>query len=150
MTKKKSESEIQVERCPRPFAIDLSKGGRTKQSFKNDCDINLITAQYVRTGLLGHVNRRQPMYGDFSQALDLHSSKLLVQRAEEEFAELDSRIRAVADNDPVKFLELLADEEGARDLQAAGLELALPDVEPEVPEVVTPVVTEPVAKEEVQ
>jgi len=147
MTKKKVDD---VEVVKRPFAQDFGGVSRTKQSFKDDCDINVITAQYVRTGLLSHVNRQVPIYGDFSQATDLHTSKLLVQRADEEFMELDAHIRAVAENDPVKFLELLASEEGARELQAAGLELAIPEVVAEdvkEPVAKEPEVKEPVAKE---
>ena len=48
---------------------------RTNQQFKNSCDINTILARYRTTGLLEHVSKFQPQYGDisdveFKQALD--------------------------------------------------------------------------------
>jgi hypothetical protein len=48
---------------------------RTNQQFKNSCDINTILARYRTTGLIEHVSKFQPQYGDISdveykQALD--------------------------------------------------------------------------------
>ena len=105
-------------------SLDCGEELRTKQSFRDECDINVITAQYVRTGLLSHTNRREPMYGDFSQSRDLKASLEAVSAAEAEFGALDAQVRAAAWNDPVRFLDMLASEEGCAELEAAGLVLS--------------------------
>lgn len=38
--------------------------GRTHQSFKDECDINNIIEMHTRTGVVQHLNNRQPQYGD--------------------------------------------------------------------------------------
>ncbi len=131
---------VKRERDGDRVAMDCGKESRTKQSFRDECDINVITAQYVRTGLLSHTNRREPMYGDFSQSRDLKASLEAVKEAEAEFRALDAQVRAAAWNDPVRFLSMLASEEGVAELEAAGLVLGSPE-EPDdvvVPEVVEP------------
>lgn len=53
----------------RPFfrerlSMDFSKGGRTHQSFAEDCDINTIVQRYERTGVMPPA--RQGVYADVS------------------------------------------------------------------------------------
>ena len=38
--------------------------GKTRQSFKDECDINRIVDTYARTGIVNHVPRVAPQYGD--------------------------------------------------------------------------------------
>lgn len=38
--------------------------GLTRQSFKEECDINNIVATYMRTGMVNHLPRVEPQYGD--------------------------------------------------------------------------------------
>lgn len=38
--------------------------GLTRQSFKDECDINRIVEQYARTGIIPVTPRGQPQYGD--------------------------------------------------------------------------------------
>lgn len=94
---------------------------RAKQSFKDDCDINLIVKRHAQRGLWDHINPVEPKYGDFSKATDLQTAIELVTAAEESFFELPAAVRTVVDNDPVQFLNALADEDGFRDLVEAGL-----------------------------
>lgn len=42
--------------------------GLTHQSFIAECDINNIVDTYARTGLVNHVARRSPQYGDVPEA----------------------------------------------------------------------------------
>lgn len=97
---------------------------RTKQSQANHVNVNQIVARHQRTGVIDHWSGRVPMYGDYSLSVDLHSAMNLALQAEDMFAALPASVRKVADNDPVRFLELLAEEEGSAQLVAAGLDVA--------------------------
>lgn len=94
---------------------------RTKQSFRDACDINNIVDQHRKTGLITHVNDKTPLYGDFSEANDLHTAMERVSAAEASFDALPSAVRAAAENNPVRFLEMLDDEDQAKLLAKAGL-----------------------------
>lgn len=49
----------------RPHAISFdSKKGLTRQSFKDECDINNIIKTYTDTGLVNHVAKSRPIYGE--------------------------------------------------------------------------------------
>ncbi len=37
--------------------LEFAKTGRTKQSMRDECDINLIMKKYQKTGAIAHVNR---------------------------------------------------------------------------------------------
>lgn len=37
---------------------------KTHQSFKDECDVNKIIDMHVRTGIVTHLNRGTPQYGD--------------------------------------------------------------------------------------
>lgn len=103
---------------------------RTKQSFKDDCDINVIMDRHTKTGVVNHLNRALPQYGDFSEANGLKDAMDRVFAAEQLFAGLESRIRKAAANSPHQMLQMLATEDGAYALQEAGLDLGLPSREP--------------------
>lgn len=98
---------------------------RTKQSFKDECDINKIVNRFRKTGQLTHVTGGEPIYGDFSKSVELQEAIERVEAAWTGFMNLDAHIRKAADNDPVKLLEMLADEDQAYALQEAGMELGL-------------------------
>lgn len=38
--------------------------GVTRQSFRDECDIDRIVDTYARTGMVNHIPRMKPMYGD--------------------------------------------------------------------------------------
>jgi hypothetical protein len=38
--------------------------GLTRQSFRDECDINKIVDTYARTGMVNHIPKTQPIYGD--------------------------------------------------------------------------------------
>ena len=48
----------------RDVSIDCSEPKLTDQSYKNMCDINVIMANYAKTGVFGHVNTSDPRYVD--------------------------------------------------------------------------------------
>lgn len=45
-------------------AITFAEQGKTHQSFAEECDIQNIVKTYARTGIVNHVPRTQPQYGE--------------------------------------------------------------------------------------
>lgn len=75
----------------------------TKQSMKNECDINKIMEKYRNGGEIQHVNRAQAQYGDFSSGVDFTRAYTAIAKAEGAFAELPAHIRDLFGNDPEVF-----------------------------------------------
>jgi len=107
----------------------------TKQSFKSQCNIDTILANYKKTGVITHANKTQPQYGDFLQAADyqLYQNKIL--QAQDAFNSIPSNIRAEFDNDPQKFLEFAQNPENIDAMRELGL--AAPEA-PKPPTAATP------------
>lgn len=114
----------------------------TKQSFKQECDVNFILSKYQRTGLLDFVNRNEPRYGDAS-AVDFQDALDTVNRARDMFAELPSKMRRRFDNDPAALLAFLQDERNRS--EAIELGLVTPPALSEAPPVGEPSATAPEA-----
>lgn len=94
--------------------------GRTRQSFKDECDINNIMSRFQRTGVLDFVNRREPQYVDCT-GLDYQRAQDLVLQAKAMFAELPSSLRSRFENDPARFLDFCQDPENQDELVKLGL-----------------------------
>lgn len=92
----------------------------TKQSFKDECDINKIMARFQRTGVLDHVRKHQPEYG-FASNADFTSSMQLVAQAQSMFEELPSSVRKRFDNSPGAFLDFVQDESNTAEMAELGL-----------------------------
>lgn len=101
--------------------------GRTKQSFKNECDIHTIIKKAAVTGIMP-AGTRQPMFGDFSQVGSYQEALDAVVLAQSAFESLPSHIRDHFANDPERLLSFLADSKN-RD---AAVKLGL--VSPNAPE----------------
>lgn len=115
-------TEAVIEHRPRATTRRPTPSGgetKTQQNMKTQTNINVIVASYKK-GIAPILNKKQPQYGDFSAAVDLHQAHQLVAEARKEFMELPSRIRDAAGNDPIQFLEMYADEGGRALLQNAG------------------------------
>lgn len=100
--------------------LDFKLPSRTKQSFKDECDINLIMARYEKTGLLEHINRGEPQYADLSE-LDFMSAMNMVAEAREVFAALPSKLRDRFANDPARLLAFLDNEDNRAEAITLGL-----------------------------
>lgn len=94
--------------------------GRTKQSFKDDTNINNILARYARTGVLEFANRHEPRYGDVIGA-DFHAAMNIVANANSMFADLPAKLRNRFDNDPGQFLDFVQDPENTAEAERLGL-----------------------------
>lgn len=94
---------------------------RTKQSFRDETDINVIMARYRKTGQISHLNGRTAVYGDFSSHVDLLTSMTQVSEAQAAFEELPAKIRDRFSHDPVQLLAFV----DQADNRAEAIELGL-------------------------
>lgn len=95
--------------------LDCSKDEKmTKDSFKEECDINVIMARYKRTGALPQ-NYRHPVYADVSEVPSYMEALEVVRQAEEAFYSLPAETRLECANDPAVFVDKLrGDKEWAK------------------------------------
>lgn len=109
--------------CPHdPVDLVCDDPSRTRQEFAEECDVNNIMRRFEATGVVSHVNQREPMYLDLSEGVpDLQSAIDLVRVANESFMTLPARVRAEFENDPVKFVEFCGVPENLDKLREWGL-----------------------------
>ncbi|AXH73798.1 MAG: internal scaffolding protein [Microviridae sp.] len=103
------------------ISINFPKDSRyTKQSFKDECDINLLMSRYLATGELPNLNEAAPQYLDVS-AVEFQKSMEFIAGANTLFQELPSAIRNRFQNDPAAFLDFCSHEKNRPELAAMGL-----------------------------
>lgn len=95
--------------------------GKTRPEFKDECDINLTMAKYVKTGQLPTLIKTNPQYGDFSSGCDYQEAHNLVLRAQEQFMSLDARVREKFANSPKLFLDWANNPANAEEMAKLGL-----------------------------
>ncbi len=93
---------------------------RTHQSGKDECDINLIMARYVKTGTLDHQKQHGDNYG-FATSIDLHEALSTIEQANSMFNDLPSSIRTKMQNDPGQFLDFVQNPDNEAELITMGL-----------------------------
>lgn len=101
----------------------------TKQSFKDEADINFIVRQFGLTGQLPD-NVRIPEYRDYDTVMDYHSAMNAVRDANVSFMQLPGELRARFHNDPQAFLAFCSDPSNGPEAVKLGLAIARPSVEP--------------------
>lgn len=82
---------------------------RTKQEFKEECDINKIMSRYEKTGILSHTNKRSPQFGDFSNVTTYEDAFNQLQDTRDAFMTLPARVREKFQNDPAEFIKYMED-----------------------------------------
>jgi len=99
------------------------EGGRvmTKQSEADACNINLMLARWLKTGVV-KITGQRPMYGDFANVDEYHAMVNRLQAAEAEFMRIPAKVRKRADNDVGKFVELVMDVDNRDELLELGLD----------------------------
>lgn len=118
-------------------ALEFPENSRfTKQEFKDECDINVILAQYQHTGEIPNLNERQGQYMDCT-GMDyaLHMQKIVEANAL--FSELPSAIRDRFKNDPAAFLDFVHDPSNRDEMRSMGLLRPVPTVAPVIEEPIT-------------
>lgn len=95
----------------------------TKQSFKDDCDVNRIMAKYQSTGVLEHVkymHENSLRYGDFT-GFDFRDVCDRVVQAQEMFDTLPAKLRYRFENDTAQFLDFVSDPRNKDEMVTLGL-----------------------------
>lgn len=93
----------------------------TKQSFKEECDINNILRTYKRTGIIEHIARATARFEDLPDSCDYQQSLNTLIEAENAFGQLPSKLRDRYDNDPAKFLAALGEEKNREEFERFGI-----------------------------
>lgn len=117
----------------------------TKQSFKDECDINNIVRRFELTGQIDHVNAAaaQGLYTDLPDGIDLQASLNIVAQAEAAFMALPAAARAEFNNDPVEFVEAFNNPSKEQQERFVALGLATARPAPEAPPAPPPAPPEP-------
>lgn len=91
---------------PNRHKVVSTQPSRTKQEFKDECDINNIWANFVRTGYLDQSREAHAQYLDLSNMpQSYHESLNLVIGAGNAFSALPASERAKYHNNVAEFLE---------------------------------------------
>lgn len=92
-----------------------------RQSMKGETDINNIMARYKTSGFITHVQNRTPVYADVSDVRDYREAIERVRNTESFFKGLPAKVRAEFDNDPIAFLDFMADPANRQTAEEMGL-----------------------------
>lgn len=105
-----AEDPLKVETIVTVTAENQKAERRTNQSFKKSCDINNILARFYQTGVIEHVAKYAPEYGEVS-SLDFEEAFNLVKETKKQFAELPAVIRKNFNNSVENFLAFMENPE---------------------------------------
>ena len=85
----------------------FTEPSRTKQAFKQECDINHIMKKFKKVAGSEFLNQYQGylggQFGDFSEVVDYRTALDQINRSKAVFEALPSVLRKRFDNDPAKF-----------------------------------------------
>lgn len=116
--------------------VKFNTPSRTKQCFKEECDMNNIIKRFKKTVGTDFLDRYQGyvggQFGDFTDVSDYRSAIDQINRADEVFMALPAVLRAKFDNDAASFLDFCQNPNNRDELRAMGL------LNPEVPPKSTP------------
>jgi len=96
------------------------KQDRTQQSFRDECDINVLMKRYEQTGILPQGKELPAQFADVS-AMDFTESMNQVAVVRGVFSQLGARVRARFENDPGVFLAFVSDDANRGELEKLGL-----------------------------
>lgn len=83
---------------------------RTNQAFKESCNINTILKRYVTTGVIDHVKKYAPEYGEVS-SMDFEQAFNTVKKSKEMFASLPAVVRENFGHSVENFLAYMENPE---------------------------------------
>lgn len=93
---------------------------RAKQSFRDECDINVIVERFG-IGYEMPQGVRAPVYGDFTEVGDFRGAMDAVIAAQSSFMALPADVRARFGNDPAGFVEFCSKDENYDEVERLGL-----------------------------
>lgn len=129
----KNEKGQWVEQKAWPMTDFNGDPGLTVQSDRDEADINKIIQRIQKTGQIPPMIGKEPFYGDVSEFGDLQENIIKIQKADELFMTFPADVREKFENDKVKMIEFLADENNREEALKLGLIQKRPDPEPEAP-----------------
>lgn len=94
----------------------------TEQSHKESCDIHNIMRKYEKTGIVNHLAQFKGQYMDMSNSVEFHQAQLIVAEANSMWETVPSKIRAVFDNNPGKFVDFMQSENNREAILEMGLD----------------------------
>jgi len=98
---------------------------RTRQSFKESCDINNIIKRFTRSlgsDFLAHyAGYMEGKFGDASAAIDFHTARNMLIDAENAFLALPSAVRDRFANDPSRLLDFIGNSSNREEAVKLGL-----------------------------
>lgn len=103
-----------------PVVLRCDDATRTQQQFRDECNLNVLMARYVKTGTLPQ-STRKALYGDFSTATDYQEAQDTILRARDQFAALPSNVRDRFKNSPAEFLSFVANPKNLDEMATLGL-----------------------------
>lgn len=105
----------------RRVSIQTVGKSMTKQSFKDQCDINLIMKKHLAGDVVTHVNHIQGDYSEYPSGVDFLEAMNIVIDSSERFNELPSAIRDRFNNSPADFYDFVKDENNIDEMRDLGL-----------------------------
>lgn len=111
-----------------PVKKEFRLPSRTKQEFREDCDVNVIIRRFTKTGVLPNTAQATPRYIDAATLPDLQGAMHIMIEAEKSFMSLPAQVRKEFDNSPMQFVEFATKPENLDKLREWGL---APKPEPE-------------------
>lgn len=98
---------------------------RTKQSFKDECDINKIMKRFKKVMGAEYLNRFNGytggQFGDFSNVTDYRTAIEQVSQARGVFEALPAKVRARFQNDAAEFLDFCHNPANVDEMVSLGL-----------------------------
>lgn len=87
------------------FSVRDYSDGRTKQSFKDSCDINKMLKKAQRTGTIAHLNKYpEAIYGEFDGEFTLLEAQQRIEKARLVFEDLPSEVRREYGNNALAYV----------------------------------------------
>jgi phage internal scaffolding protein len=103
------------------LSLSFPSEGKTHQSFKDECDINIIMSRYLQTGVLPDaLTLGEARYLDVSE-VDFQSAMEIVAGSRSLFEQLPSDVRSRFKNDPRELLAFVHDPKNAEEAISLGL-----------------------------
>ena len=110
----------------------FTEPSRTKQAFKQECDINHIMKKFKKVAGSEFLNQYQGylggQFGDFSEVVDYRTALDQINRSKAVFEALPSVLRKRFDNDPAKFWILFKIPTIPKELVEMGLAVSKEDI----------------------
>lgn len=98
----------------------FSSPSMTKQSFKDETDINVIVSRALKNGFLPPLPSN-PVFADVSREFDYRDSLDRIASIQDAFDTLPAEVRARFSNDPANLLDALVDESRVDELVDLGI-----------------------------